>query len=221
MLTIMLAHECGHLWALRGYHMTAKGPYVLPSPWPMVGTAGAFLKLESRFPSREALVAVGAAGPMAGMLVILPVALVGAHWSIAAHLGAEPMIRRFGEPLLLQAFGVTGDVALHPLAVAAWFGCLLTSINLLPFLYLDGGRIIQGLWPSLLEPLAAFVFFGCCVGVFVEDGGLSWLLLALVLLAQVIYAGIPPPPAYPEAPSDRAYAWAILAGICAALAWCP
>jgi membrane-associated protease RseP (regulator of RpoE activity) len=221
MLVIMLCHEYGHMVAVSRYHMQTTGPYFLPAPWPMTGTMGSFLRLHGAFPSREALVEVGAAGPLGGMVVIIPAVMLGLAWSVPAHLGSEPLIRRFGEPLLFQAFGIGGDVALHPLAVAGWFGCLLTSINLLPFLYLDGGRIIQGLAPNLLEPLSVVVWLGCCLGVFLDDGGLSWLLLGIVLLAQFIYAGSPPPPAYLDPPSWRASVWASLAAACAVLCWCP
>ena len=60
----------------------------------------------------------------------------------------------FGEPLLFQLvshlrFGVIPDglaVSAHPLAMAAWWGMLATSLNLLPFGQLDGGHIIYAIF---------------------------------------------------------------------------
>ena len=43
----------------------------------LAGTFGAFIKMKSPIPSRRALFDIGLAGPLAGFVVLLPVAVAG------------------------------------------------------------------------------------------------------------------------------------------------
>ena len=75
LLTILLAHEAGHYVACRLYGVDATLPFFIPMPPPfMAGTLGAFIKIRSPIPSRRALFDIGVAGPLAGFLVVIPVA---------------------------------------------------------------------------------------------------------------------------------------------------
>jgi hypothetical protein len=221
MLGILLAHEYGHVWALRRYRMTATGPFLLGAPWPMTGLLGSFIRVTSPFPSRDAMVEFGAAGPVAGMLPTVAAAVLGLRWSLHVPHGAVSLARRFGEPLLFQLVAGRGDLALHPLAVAGWIGTVLTLINLMPCLYLDGGRLVQGLWPDGFAAVSFLTWALAGFGIFVVDGGLSWLFLWLLIGASFVYAGFPAAPAYPDPPTWRSVVWASVAAVCALLCWCP
>jgi len=150
LLSILLAHESGHYVACRLYGVDATLPYFVPMPPPfMAGTLGAFIKIKSPIPSRRALFDIGVAGPLAGFLVIIPVAcaalLTGAPAPPAPE-GAAVFI--FNDPLLLRLLarplGVKdlAGMAPNPFYFAAWIGLLVTSLNLLPVGQLDGGHAV-------------------------------------------------------------------------------
>jgi len=149
LLSILLAHESGHYVACRLYGVDATLPYFIPMPPPFIaGTLGAFIRIRAPIPSRRALFDIGVAGPLAGFLVILPVACAGLLTSQPAPpLPAEGVII-FNDPLLLRLLAAplgVGDlagIAPNPFYMAAWIGLLVTSLNLLPVGQLDGGHAV-------------------------------------------------------------------------------
>src|ERR1041385_1458563 len=78
LLAILFSHEMGHYLACRYYKVDATLPYFIPAP-PifLAGTFGAFIKIRSPIPTRRALFDIGLAGPLAGFVVALPVAVAG------------------------------------------------------------------------------------------------------------------------------------------------
>jgi membrane-associated protease RseP (regulator of RpoE activity) len=157
LLSILLAHESGHYVACRLYGVEATLPFFLPVPPPFIaGTLGAFIKIKSPIPSRRALFDIGVAGPLAGFAVIIPVAVIGlltavpdtAAAAAAANGGA---LISFNDPALLRMLAVPlrvgelGGIAPNPFYFAAWFGLLVTSLNLLPVGQLDGGHAVYAL----------------------------------------------------------------------------
>jgi membrane-associated protease RseP (regulator of RpoE activity) len=157
---ILLAHESGHYLLARWHGVHASLPYFLPVPLPMVGTMGAVIVMRGGIPSRNALVDWAAAGPLAGLVVALPVLAYGIHLSPVGPLGplGEGQVGMLeGNSLLYLAVkllvkgaflpGGGLDVQLHPVAWAGWLGFLVTMINLMPIGQLDGGHI-------------AFAYFG-------------------------------------------------------------
>lgn len=157
LLSILLAHESGHYVACRLYGVDATLPYFIPMPPPfMAGTLGAFIKIRSPIPSRRALFDIGVAGPLAGFLVIIPVACAALLTSVPAPpLPAEGVII-LNDPLLLRLLAVPlgvkdlAGMAPNPFYFAAWIGLIVTSLNLLPVGQLDGGHAVY----SVLGPRA-------------------------------------------------------------------
>jgi membrane-associated protease RseP (regulator of RpoE activity) len=154
LIGILFAHEMGHYLLARRHGVPASLPYFIPLPLPPVGTMGAVIKMDRRIESRNALVDVGAAGPLAGLAVALPVLAWGLHISPVKPLGAGTLegnsLLYLGLKLLVKGQLLPGgglDVVLHPVAWAGWVGLLVTMINLMPVGQLDGGHI-------------AFAFFG-------------------------------------------------------------
>jgi membrane-associated protease RseP (regulator of RpoE activity) len=150
LLTILLAHEAGHYIACRLYGVDATLPFFIPMPPPfMAGTLGAFIKIKSPIPSRRALFDIGVAGPLAGFVAIIPVAIAGL-------LTATPLdttgVIRFNDPLFMQLLaailgvGDLANVAPNPFYFAAWIGLLVTSLNLMPVGQLDGGHAVYALF---------------------------------------------------------------------------
>ncbi|MBV9958863.1 MAG: site-2 protease family protein [Acidobacteria bacterium] len=152
LLAILTAHESGHYVACRLYGVDATLPFFIPSP-PMIGpgTFGAFIKIKSPIPSRRALFDIGVAGPLAGFVIVIPVALIGL---LTAH-PAPPLPdgggMTFNDPLLMRLLakmlGVNASqMAAGPFYLAAWIGLLVTSLNLLPVGQLDGGHAVYAVF---------------------------------------------------------------------------
>ncbi len=146
LLTILMAHEMGHYLACRYYGVRATLPFFIPAP-PLflTGTFGAFIKMKSPIPSRRALFDIGLAGPLAGFIALLPIALGGLLSLQAAPPPPAGQGIIFNDPLLFQMIAkLTGahlaDALPNPFYMAAWIGLLVTSLNLMPVGQLDGGH---------------------------------------------------------------------------------
>jgi membrane-associated protease RseP (regulator of RpoE activity) len=77
LLAILLAHEFGHYITARRHGVSATLPLLLPVPNPLLGTAGAVIRMRSPVPSRKALFDIGIAGPLAGVVVAVIVTIIG------------------------------------------------------------------------------------------------------------------------------------------------
>jgi len=164
-LAILTAHEFGHYLQARRYGVAATLPYYLPSPLFLLdlapatfgamfnpGTFGAVIMTRSGYPDRRALMAIGASGPIAGFVVAVPILAYGISLSNVVPMPDTPGLY-MGEPIVFQLlsllfFGNLSDaytVMLHPVGIAAWFGCLVTMMNLFPMGQLDGGHILCAL----------------------------------------------------------------------------
>jgi len=190
-MSILFAHEMGHYLLCRYYGIDASLPYFIPVPiLSLVGTMGAFIKIRGPIGNRGSLLEVGVAGPIAGFVVAVIALVVSIGHSRFVVLQPSSDTILLGEPLIFKAVqyltGMTPpagmDVYLHPVSMAAWFGFLVTALNLLPAAQLDGGHIAYALfrrqhrWISLgvvlsLVPLAIFYFTGWWL----------WIVLLLVL----------------------------------------
>lgn len=154
LLGILGVHEMGHYLVARRYGVDATLPYFIPAP-PLlgIGTFGAFIRMRSPTPNRRALFDVGAAGPWAGLFAAIPALYFGLRWSEVKPIGLLEGGLNLGEPPLFTflswlALGDLSDqmtVILHPVALAGWFGLLVTFFNLLPIGQLDGGHVVYAL----------------------------------------------------------------------------
>jgi membrane-associated protease RseP (regulator of RpoE activity) len=114
LLAILLAHEFGHYLAGR-YHKTAVTlPYFLPFPLSPFGTLGAFIQLKEPPRNKRVLLDIGIAGPLAGLVVAIPVLLIGLSLS---KLDQFPAFIANGDGLTLE-----GNSIIYLLAKFAVFG---------------------------------------------------------------------------------------------------
>ncbi|MCP3139600.1 site-2 protease family protein [Pyxidicoccus xibeiensis] len=83
LLAILGTHEMGHYLLARLHRVDTSLPYFIPLPVLGVGTLGAVIRIRDRIPHRNALVDIGAAGPLAGLVVALPILFWGlAHSTV-------------------------------------------------------------------------------------------------------------------------------------------
>jgi membrane-associated protease RseP (regulator of RpoE activity) len=185
-LAIAFSHEMGHYFTARRYRIDTTLPFFIPFPISLVGTLGAFILIKSRFPHRKALIDVGLAGPFAGFLVTIPALFIGIATSRPGP--ALEAGYNLGEPLLFQwvAHWVWPNVPdgytiyISPIGLAAWFGLLLTALNLLPIGQLDGGHASYAILRHRAHRVSAVVFFAFLPMAYF---GPSWLVWAALLYA--------------------------------------
>ncbi|MBN1210026.1 MAG: site-2 protease family protein [Myxococcaceae bacterium] len=77
LMAILGSHEMGHYVLARLHKVDTSLPYFIPVPYVGVGTLGAVIRIRGRIPHRNALVDIGAAGPLAGLAVALPLLFWG------------------------------------------------------------------------------------------------------------------------------------------------
>src|SRR3990172_6347277 len=190
--------------------------YGAPFSFTLLATLGAFIIIKSRFPHRKALIDIGLAGPFAGFLVVLPALVVGIATSRPGPpLPPETSIS-FGEPLLFQWFSSAiwpnlpknYDLYISPIGLAAWFGLLLTALNLIPIGQLDGGHASYALLQKGAYRLSAWAFFAFLPMAYF---GPSWLFWALLLYALGIRRPHPPTRTDEVPPPRSRYAMGALA----------
>lgn len=168
LMSILLCHELGHYVAARIHGVPASLPHFLPLPLiSPFGTLGAVITMPERIRSRNALLDIGAAGPIAGMVVALPVLVLGLALSPVqaqldgAHLQEGQSLLYWLLKYLIKGHIPSGhDVILHPTAMAGWVGLFVTMINLLPWGQLDGGHIAFALLGPLQNRVARLVRWG-------------------------------------------------------------
>lgn len=175
LLAILLAHEFGHYIAARIHRVDASLPYFIPLPvLSPFGTMGAVIRMRSVIPTRRALLDIGAAGPLAGLVLAIPLYAWGvAHSQLVPSSGAG---MELGESLLTKivehVFGPTVpegmDIELSPVAFAAWAGLFVTMINLLPVGQLDGGHVAYSLFGRRQDRIAQWVHRSMLVFFFVS-----------------------------------------------------
>lgn len=185
LLLILGVHEMGHYVVGRLHGVQVTLPYFIPVPFIGLGTFGAFIQMKSPVENRKALFDVGLAGPLAGLVVAVPLMVIGLLQSqVVARTSVPPM----GSSLLLRALvdvfvphAANQVIALSPVAIAAWFGLLITGLNLLPMGQLDGGHVAYAVLGKLARPVAMLTFLVLLVlGYTTWAGWYTWAFLAFI-----------------------------------------
>ncbi len=187
LLSILLSHEMGHFLTSRKYGVQATLPYFIPVPHPLIGTFGAFIKIKSIIPDKKSLLRIGAAGPLAGIVVSIPFTIWGImHSRIIPEQGAgglylgDPLLFNILIKILLPDIPEGYTVAIHPVAFAGWIGFFVTAMNLLPFSQLDGGHIIYALLGEKSHTLSLILFPVLIMMGFLWPGWFLWGFLLLI-----------------------------------------
>ena len=183
LMAILGTHELGHWLAARHHGVPASLPYFIPVPFIGTGTLGAIIKMDRPIEERLKLIDVGAAGPLAGFVVALPLLC----WGLVAS-PMQPIVVPEGGAAIVEGnsllylglkYAIYGrllpdasglDVSLSPMAFAAWVGLLVTFINLIPVGQLDGGHVAVAYfgerwervapWLHRIMPLVGIAAFG-------------------------------------------------------------
>lgn len=91
-LLVLGCHEMGHYLLARYHRVDTSLPYFIPLPMLGFGTLGAVIRIRGAIPSRNALVDIGAAGPIAGLVIALPLTLWGMTQSQVVDVPPLPSV---------------------------------------------------------------------------------------------------------------------------------
>ena len=192
---ILLTHEMGHFLQTVRYGVPASWPFFIPVPVIMTGTMGAVIGMEGSRANRKQLFDIGLSGPLAGLVVALPII-----WFGIKHAEIMPATAGFqlGDPLIFKLLAgyLRPDLPVgailsknNPLLMAGWVGMLITGLNMLPISQLDGGHVIYGLFGRNAHIVArTFLVMAILFVVFGEQ--YNWT----VMLVLVILLGVDHPP---------------------------
>jgi len=194
-MTLMLilgTHEFGHYYYAQKHKVEATLPYFLPAP-PflfLIGTFGAFIKIKSPIYKKDALLQIGAAGPIAGFIIAVPALLIGLKLSNVVEKVDINNAIMLGDSLLMKFLTwmtypnllETQDIMLHPMAFAGWIGLLVTMLNLLPIGQLDGGHIAYAMLGKKQNIFGKLAFIALIPLSFISLNWLFWGLLIFFLM---------------------------------------
>ncbi len=229
LMAILMSHEFGHFLVGRRHGVDISPPYFIPVPFPqfLLGTMGAVINIREVIRSRNALLDIGAAGPLAGLVVALPVLVYGLSISPVHAVPDDGAYIIEGRSILYLGliYALKGpiaegyDVFLSPTAFAGWAGLLVTMINLVPVGQLDGGHIAYALFGPKQNAYGvrirrALPWLGVLIGglyggeAFVRGvrgeallaaalSGMHWVVWALVLGLMARWSGQEHPPTEP------------------------
>lgn len=239
LLGILLAHEFGHYFAGRARGAAVSLPYFIPFP-SFLGTMGAFIQMKSLPKNKRALFDLAIAGPLAGLVVAIPLLILGLALSpigktentlytksatspdvcansanigqtyscsndnllegnsplylglkylvkgqllpTPLHYGTSPALYWLRYFFTSNPVPVGGqDVMLHPVAMAAWAGLLVTFLNLIPAGQLDGGHIIYTVFGKRVNLIVPVILTITVLLGFFWNGWWLWSFIIFLL----------------------------------------
>jgi membrane-associated protease RseP (regulator of RpoE activity) len=195
-MAILLAHEMGHFLQAVRYGIPASLPFFIPMPITPLGTMGAVIGMQGTQADRRQLFDIGLTGPLAGLVVAVPLAIYGI--SIAEPADPPPGSLVLADPLVFRWLiewlrpDIPPDQVFewNPYYMAAWFGLFLTGLNMVPVSQLDGGHTSFALFGPRTSRLVARLFVVSVLAMVVQQQQYNWL----VMLVLVMFLGIDHPP---------------------------
>ncbi|MGL4511749.1 MAG: site-2 protease family protein [Lacipirellulaceae bacterium] len=202
-LAILLAHEMGHFALTLVHRIPASYPLCIPVPFNPIGTMGAVIGMEGLRANRREIFDIGLAGPLAGLVVALPILWIGVgklelrteplpnevqlfnpvavQWMIDAR---HPQVEGAPERPDIDWIGIS---QVNAFFMAGWVGMLVTGLNMLPISQLDGGHTIYGLFGRDAQSVArGFLVVAITYVVINLDAAAVWApMLILVILMGV------------------------------------
>ena len=175
LIGILGIHELGHMIASKRHKLKISWPYFIPGI-PILGfipTFGALIMSRGLIVNRNILFDIGISGPIAGLIVAIIVSTYGASISpMVPSSQAHELLEKSGlmelhSSILMDAtIFLVGkhvpnqELVMSPVLLAAWFGFLITFLNLLPAWQLDGGHIARATFGVKWHRILTYVSIG-------------------------------------------------------------
>lgn len=201
-LAILLTHEMGHFVMTVRHRIPASYPLCIPVPINPIGTMGAVISMDGMKADRKQIFDIGIAGPLAGLVVAIPILWVGvarldldqATYPLEIQLNSPLIVQWMVErlhPKWVEKAQWIGISQVNPYFMAGWVGMLITGLNMLPISQLDGGHTLYGLFGRRSYTYArGFVVVAIAYVVIHLDQAAIWT----PMLILVILMGIHHPP---------------------------
>jgi len=188
---VLTAHEAGHFVAATVHRIPATLPFFIPVPVLLTGTLGAVIGMEGSRASRRELFDIAIAGPIAGLVVILPVLAAGMIVGTATDSSpfATPPVAVWMQSLLRPDLGASQSIAPNPLFMAGWVGLLVTGLNMIPVSQLDGGHVSYALFGRGAHWIARGILLAAIAAIVVL-GRYNWI--AMVVIVALMGTDHPP-----------------------------
>ncbi len=194
LLGILLAHEFGHYCMMRRYGIRSTFPIFIPFPISPFGTCGALIVMDPSRADRKQIFDIGIAGPLAGLVVAIPLAMIGLFHPDGPPF-PQPDGLKLGQPLIMtwldQLAGTDAMASVSaintstasPFFMAAWIGFFITGINMMPISQLDGGHVAFGIFGRFAAWIAKGTFL-LAIGYLIWSQlyGLSIMLLLIMMM---------------------------------------
>ena len=158
LLGILLAHELGHYFMNRRHKTPATLPYFIPFPPPLglFGTMGAAIIMRGTPKNKRILFDIGVAGPIAGLIVAIPVLFLGLSLSSTGTIEPNPNSFLEGNSLIylfakFVSFGKLLPSPVEPQGILYWLKYFFTG-KPVPFGGLDAfiHPVAFAAWAGLL-----------------------------------------------------------------------
>jgi len=199
-MAVLGAHEAGHVVAARIHGIPATLPYFIPMPVLLTGTLGAVIGMEGSRANRRQLFDIALAGPVAGLVVAVPLLAIGMQGATPASDNpfALPLLAQWLLALVRPDLPADTTIAPNALFMAGWVGLLVTGLNMIPVSQLDGGHVAHALlgrrgnWLARGMLLAAMALVIVCL--VIVCGQYNWVAMLVV----VTLIGVDHPPVRDE-----------------------
>jgi Zn-dependent protease len=192
LLAILLAHEFGHFVMTVIYRVRATLPLVIPFPISPFGTLGAVIAMEPGKANRRQIFDIGIAGPLAGLVIAIPVLIAGImqidlSQPAAGQLAIKPplmmdwLLQWLQPTAWADAHGEIWMSQTNALLFSGWMGLFFTGLNMFPVGQLDGGHItytLMGRGAHLLARGLMIIAFAYMA----YTGNTLLLLMALLIM---------------------------------------
>ena len=192
-LAILLTHEMGHFIATLIHRIPASFPYFLPLPISPIGTLGAVIGMDGLRANRKEMFDIGIAGPLAGLVVAVPILWVGidrldfTEPRYGLYQVDVPMSVRLALNWIRPPGYTPGQVVwqgqLNPYFMAGWVGLLITGLNMMPVSQLDGGHVTYTLFGKRAHWIArGFMLLAIAWVIYSETHGFIVMILLIMLV---------------------------------------
>lgn len=198
---ILLCHEMGHFLQTLRHRIPASLPFFIPMPIGPIGTMGAVIGMDGSRANRRELFDIGITGPLAGLIVAIPITWIGIQQAEAIPLGPNGEVvvsnKRETEPIF-HAPWMLGVMIEHirpelqpgqglednPFLLAGWVGMLITGLNMMPISQLDGGHVIYALFGRRRAHRIAkgFLVFAILYIIFTDTTMWTMMLILVILI---------------------------------------